>query len=141
MAHPYQAPLALVRLALNQAADISGARALPGYDEVLTELADPILENASRFAADVLSPLNPVGDRTPSHREPNGVVTPPGFVEAYRRFCEDGWASLAAATEYGGQGLPTLISAAATEMWGGANLSFAMCPELTVGALGGLKVH
>jgi 3-(methylthio)propanoyl-CoA dehydrogenase len=141
MANPYQAPLALVRLALNQAAEISGARALPGYDEVLSELAEPILENASRFAGDVLSPLNPVGDRTPSRCEANGVVTPPGFVEAYRRFCADGWVSLAAATEHGGQGLPTLISAAVTEMWGGANLSFAMCPELTLGALGALRVH
>jgi alkylation response protein AidB-like acyl-CoA dehydrogenase len=139
--HPYQAPLALVRLALNQAAEISGARALPGYDDVLTDLAAPILENASRFAGDVLSPLNPVGDRTPSHRDTNGVVTPSGFVEAYRRFCEDGWVSLATPVEHGGQGLPTLISAAVTEMWGGANLAFAMCPELTVGALGALEMH
>jgi alkylation response protein AidB-like acyl-CoA dehydrogenase len=141
MANPYQAPLALVRLALNQAAEITGARSLPGYDEVLTELAEPILENASRFAGDVLSPLNPVGDRTPSRCEPNGVVTPPGFVEAYRRFRADGWIALAVAAEHGGQGLPTLISAAVTEMWGGANLSFAMCPELTVGALGALQAH
>ena len=141
MAHPYQAPLALIRLALNQAADIAGARSLPGYEEVLSDLAEPILENASRFAGDVLSPLNPVGDRTPSRCEPNGVVTPPGFVEAYRRFRDDGWVSLAAPTEHGGQGLPTLVSAAVTEMWGGANLSFAMCPELIVGALGALKVH
>jgi 3-(methylthio)propanoyl-CoA dehydrogenase len=141
MANRYQAPLALVRLALSQAAETSGARALPGYDEALSDLAEPILENASRFAGDVLSPLNPVGDRTPSHCESNGVITPPGFVEAYRRFREDGWVSLAAPEEYGGQGLSTLISAAVTEMWGGANLSFAMCPELTVGALGALKVH
>jgi 3-(methylthio)propanoyl-CoA dehydrogenase len=141
MANPYQAPLALVRLALNQAAEISGARALPGYDEVLSDLAEPILENASRFAGDVLSPLNPVGDRTPSRCETRGVVTPPGFAEAYRRFCADGWVSLAAPAEHGGQGLPTLISAAVTEMWGGANLAFAMCPELTLGALGALRVH
>jgi 3-(methylthio)propanoyl-CoA dehydrogenase len=141
MANRYQAPLALVRLALNQAAETSGARALPGYDEALSDLAESILENASRFAGDVLSPLNPVGDKTPSHCESNGVITPPGFVEAYRRFREDGWVSLAAPEEYGGQGLSTLISAAVTEMWGGANLSFAMCPELTVGALGALKVH
>jgi alkylation response protein AidB-like acyl-CoA dehydrogenase len=141
MANRYQAPLALFRLALNQAAETSGARALPGYDEALSDLAEPILENASRFAGDVLSPLNPVGDKTPSRCESNGVITPPGFIEAYRRFREDGWASLAAPEEYGGQGLSTLISAAVTEMWGGANLSFAMCPELTVGALGALKVH
>jgi alkylation response protein AidB-like acyl-CoA dehydrogenase len=141
MANHYRAPLALIRLALNQAAETSGARALAGYDEALTDLAEPILENASRFAGDVLSPLNPVGDKTPSRCESNGVITPPGFVEAYRRFREDGWVSLAAPEEYGGQGLSTLISAAVTEMWGGANLSFAMCPELTVGALGALKVH
>src|ERR1700742_81099 len=104
MATPYQAPLALVRLALNQAAEITGARALPRYEEVLTDLAEPILENASRFAGDVLSPLNPVGDRTPSHCDTNGVVTPPGFAAAYRRFCEDGWVSLAAPVEHGGQG-------------------------------------
>ena len=141
MANRYQAPLALVRLALDQAAETSAASTLSGYKEVLSDLAEPVLENASRFAGDVLSPLNPVGDRSPSHCESNGVVTPPGFVAAYRRFREDGWASLAAPEEYGGQGLPTLIAAAVTEMWGGANLSFAMCPELTVGALGALKVH
>ena len=141
MANPYSAPLTLIRLALNQAAELAGARALPGYEEVLNDLAEPILENASRFAGDVLSPLNPVGDREPSRCEPGGVVTPPGFVAAYRRFREDGWISLAAPADHGGQGLPTLISAAVTEMWGGANLSFAMCPELTVGALEALSVH
>jgi 3-(methylthio)propanoyl-CoA dehydrogenase len=141
MANPYQAPLALIRLVLNQAAEAANARALPGYEEMLTDLAEPILEGASRFAGEVLSPLNPIGDRTSSHCGPNGVVTPPGFVDAYRRFREDGWISLAAPTEHGGQGLPTLISAAVTEMWGGANLSFAMCPELTVGALEAMKVH
>ncbi len=86
MANRYQAPLALIRLALNQAAETSGARSLPGYDETLSDLAEPILENASRFAGEVLSPLNPVGDKTPSRCESNGVITPPGFVEAYRRF-------------------------------------------------------
>jgi alkylation response protein AidB-like acyl-CoA dehydrogenase len=141
MANRYQAPLALIHLALNQAATSTGARTLPGYEEVLSDLAGPVLENAARFAGDVLSPLNPVGDRTPSHCESNGVVTPPGFVEAYQRFREDGWVSLAAPEQYGGQGLPTLLAAAVTEMWGGANLSFAMCSELTVGALGALQAH
>ena len=141
MANRYQAPLALIYLALNQAATSTGARTLAGYEEVLSDLAGPVLENAARFAGDVLSPLNPVGDRTPSHYESNGVVTSPGFVEAYQRFREDGWVSLAAPEQYGGQGLPTLLAAAVTEMWGGANLSFAMCPELTVGALGALQAH
>ena len=141
MPNPYSAPLPLMRLALNQAAEHSGAAALSGYTEILTDLAEPILENAARFAGEVLSPLNPVGDRTPSRREAQGVVTPPGFVDAYRRFREDGWVSLGAPAEYGGQGLPTLLAAAVTEMWGGANLAFGMCPELTLGALEALQVH
>ena len=130
-----------MRLALNQAAELSGAAMLSGYTDILTELADSILESATRFAGEVLSPLNPVGDRTPSRREAQGIVTPPGFVDAYRRFRADGWVSLAAPQEYGGQGLPTLIAAAVTEMWGGANLAFGMCPELTLGALEALHVH
>ena len=141
MPNRYSAPLPLMRLALNQAAELSGAATLSGYTEILGELADPILENATRFAGEVLSPLNPVGDRTPSRREAQGIVTPPGFVEAYRRFRADGWVSLAAPEEYGGQGLPTLIAAAVTEMWGAANLAFGMCPELTLGALEALHVH
>jgi len=141
MPNRYHAPLALIRLALNQAAENSGAHALTGYTEVLTDLADPILESAARFAAEVLSPLNPVGDRNPARCESNQVITPPGFIDAYQRFRADGWASLAAPEEYGGQGLPTLIAAAVTEMWGGANHAFAMCPELTVGALEALQVH
>ncbi len=141
MSNPYRAPLPLIRLVLNQAAQVAGADALPGYEEVLTDLAGPILESASRFASDVLSPLNSVGDRQPSRREGDAVVTPPGFLAAYEQFRDDGWASLAATREHGGQGLPLLVSAAVTEMWGGANLSFAMCPELTVGALEVLRVH
>ena len=141
MANRYQAPLALIHLALNQAATSTGARTLAGYEEVLSDLAGPVLENAAKFAGDVLSPLNQIGDRTPSRCESNGVVAPPGFVEAYQRFRRDGWASLAAPEQYGGQGLPTLLAAAVTEMWGGANLSFAMCPELTVGAVGALQAH
>ena len=141
MPNRYQAPLTLIRLALNQAAENSGAHALTGYREVLADLAAPVLENAARFAAEVLSPLNPVGDRNPARCESKQVSTPPGFIEAYRRFRADGWVSLAAPEEYGGQGLPTLIAAAVTEMWGGANPAFAMCPALTVGALEALKVH
>ena len=141
MATPYQAPLPLMRLALDQAARVTRASEIDGYADTLSELATAILESASRFAAEVLSPLNPIGDRIHSRCEPQGVVTPPGFPAAYRRFREDGWASLAAPVEYGGQGLPGLLAAAAGEMWAGANLSFAMCPELTVGALEAMRVH
>lgn len=128
-------------LAMTQAARTAGALALEGYAELLDELAEPALNGAARFAADVLSPLNSIGDRTPSRCADGRVITPPGFVDAYRRFREDGWVSLAAPLEHGGQGLPLLISSAATEIFGGANLAFAMCPELAVGALEVLKAH
>ncbi len=135
----YQAPLDLIHLALRQAAETSGAITLTGYAEVLADLAEPILENAARFAGEVLSPLNSIGDRSPSTCGPAGVVTPPGFAEAYGRFQRDGWVSLGAPEEAGGQGLPTLLSSAAVEMWGGANLAFAMCPELAAGAIATLR--
>ena len=130
-----------MRAALAQAARISGARAIAGYEETLTELLEPVLESAARFAADVLSPLNGVGDRSPSRLVAQRVVTPPGFAEAYGRFRQDGWASLGAPAEYGGQPVAMLMAAAVTEMWGGANLSFAMCPELAVGALEVMRAH
>ncbi len=130
-----------MRLALEQAARTSGARDLDGFEEVLADLAGPILETASKFAAEVLSPLNTVGDRSPSHCESQGVVASPGFPAAYRRFCDAGWASLGAPVEHGGQGLPSLIAVAVSEMWAGANMAFAMCPELSVGALEALRVH
>lgn len=135
----YQAPLELIHLALRQAAETSGAITLDGYAEVLADVAEPVLESASRFAAEVLSPLNTVGDRTPSTCGPAGVTTPPGFAQAYERFWRDGWVSLGIPVEAGGQGLPTLLAAAAVEMWGGANLAFAMCPEIAVGAIATLR--
>ncbi len=141
MSNPYEAPLTLMRLAIEQAARTTGARGLEGYAEVLDDLAEPVLETASRFAADVLSPLNSVGDRSPAHCEAQGVVASPGFPQAYRRFCDDGWASLGAPMQHGGQGLPSLIAVAVSEMWAGANMAFAMCPELSVGALEALRVH
>ncbi len=140
MAHTaYQAPLELIHLALRQAADTSGAISIDGYAEVLADLAAPVLENAARFAGEVLSPLNRIGDRSPATCGPDGVVTSPGFAEAYGHFWRNGWVSLGAPTQVGGQGLPTLLAASAVEMWGGANLAFAMCPELAAGAIAALR--
>jgi alkylation response protein AidB-like acyl-CoA dehydrogenase len=138
---PYQPPISLIHLTMQQAAGAAGALAVPGYADTLAELVPTALESAGRFAAEVLSPLNPIGDRVSSRLVDGRVVTPPGFVAAYRRFCEDGWVSLAVPEEHGGQGLPLLLGAAVTEIWGGANLSFAMCPELVVGALELMRVH
>jgi 3-(methylthio)propanoyl-CoA dehydrogenase len=134
MPQPYQTPLAMMRLAIAQAA-CSTPRPI-----ALDEL-DPVLEAAGRFARDVLSPLNKVGDAAPSRLTQDGVATPPGFSEAYRRFCDDGWPSICAPPQRGGQGLSNLLGAAVTEIWAGANLAFAMCPEAAVGAVEALESH
>ena len=126
---------------MEQAVRLSGASHLESYSAVPEELTSQILETAARFAAEVLSPLNPIGDRSGSHVEARGVITAPGFPDAYRRFRNDGWVSLGAPVEYGGQGLPGVIAVAVSEMWAGANMAFAMCPELAVGALEALRTH
>jgi 3-(methylthio)propanoyl-CoA dehydrogenase len=141
VSQPYQAPLTSLRLAMAQAARVSGAIHLESYAEVPAELTTQILEAAARFAAEVLSPLNPIGDRAGSRCEAQGIVTAPGFPDAYRRFRDAGWTSLGAPAEYGGQGLPGVLAVAVSEMWAGANMAFAMCPELAVAALEALRVH
>ena len=141
MPNAYEAPLKHIRSSIDLAAATAGLQAVPAVHESLADVADSVLENAARFAHDVLSPLNPIGDRTPAKCTPEGVVTSPGFADAYRRFREDGWTSLSAPTEDGGMGLPTLIAVATGEMWAGANLAFAMCPEVAVGAIEALRHH
>jgi acyl-CoA dehydrogenase len=142
MAIPYDAPLKDIRSAIEIAATVTGLQSVPGASESLSvDVTDPVLENAARFAREVLSPLNPIGDRTPPRCTETGVVTSPGFADAYRRFRDDGWSSLSAPTADGGMGLPTLVAAATGEMWAGANLAFAMCPEVAVGAVEALRHH
>ncbi len=140
MPTPYEAPLAMIRAAIDQA-----ARTEPGSlsepKDTLGETADAVLQGAARIAREVLSPLNASGDAAASRLTPEGVVTPEGFREAYRRFCADGWPTICAPEEFGGQGLPMLLGAAATETWGGANLAFAMCPEAATGAVEALRLH
>jgi acyl-CoA dehydrogenase len=138
---PYDAPLDRIRLALDHANRASGLQAIAAVQESLADVSDSVLESAARFAREVLSPLNPVGDRTPSRCTPEGVTTPPGFVDAYNRFRADGWTALSAPAEDGGMGLPTLVAAATGEMWAGANLAFAMCAEVAVGAVEALRHH
>jgi 3-(methylthio)propanoyl-CoA dehydrogenase len=129
---PYAAPLADMRLILDAVGGLSGEAA---------ELAGPVLEEAARFAASELDPLNQPGDRTGSVLE-NGVVrTPPGFQEAYRRYVEGGWMGLAVDTEHGGQGLPSALSTPVVEMLNSACMGWALCPLLSAGAIDMLAAH
>jgi acyl-CoA dehydrogenase len=142
MPNAYDAPLKNIRAAIDIAASATGLQAIASASESLSaDVTDSVLENAARFARDVLSPLNPIGDRSPARCTETGVITSPGFADAYRRFRDDGWSALNAPAEDGGMGLPTLVAAATGEMWAGANLAFAMCPEVGVGAVEALRHH
>jgi acyl-CoA dehydrogenase len=130
-----------MRFVLENTAGLDCIRALPAFAEVTPDVVDAVLESAARFAAEILAPLNAVGDRIGSSVTPNGVTTPPGFREAYRRFVADGWNSLGGPPDYGGQGMPFALHAATVEMWGAANMAFALCPELGSGAIASLVQH
>ena len=137
----YTAPIEDMRFALSHLADLKGIAALPGYEEASPDLIDAVLDEAGRLAGNVLAPLNHSGDREGTSLE-NGVVrTATGFPDAYRQYVEGGWGSLPFDPEFGGQGLPWTLASAVQEMWNAANMSFALAPLLTQGAVELLQVH
>jgi alkylation response protein AidB-like acyl-CoA dehydrogenase len=127
----YAAPLADMRFVLSEIANLEEIATLPGHEDMGTDLVDAILDQASRFAGEVLAPLNVVGDRQGCVFENGLVRTPDGFKEAYAAFVEGGWNSVSASPQYGGQGLPAVVATAISEMWSAANMAFALCPLLT----------
>ena len=104
-------------------------------------LAETVLEEAGRFAADVIAPLNRVGDQVGSVLKDGAVTTPPGWREAYKAWAEGGWNALPGPEDFGGQGLPTLLQSACIEMWNSAAFAFALGPLLTVGAIEAIHAH
>jgi alkylation response protein AidB-like acyl-CoA dehydrogenase len=108
---------------------------MPGFEEVDLDTAQAVLEECAKFNEDVVAPLNVAGDQDPSSWKDGKVTTTPGFKEAYRQYTEGGWQGLQHPTAFGGQGLPKTIGAACGEMLNSANLSFALCPLLTDGAI------
>ena len=137
----YAAPLRDIRFAMTEIAGLDGVIALPGMEEISADLIDAVLTEAGRFADEAVAPLNRVGDIQGAVLE-NGVVrTADGFRETYRQFCEGGWNGAPFDPEYGGQGLPWLVSTALTEMWQSACLSFSLAPLLTQGAVDLLSNH
>ena len=137
----YLAPLKDMHFVLQEIAPLSELASSPDFAEVNLDLAAAILEEAGKFANGVLSPLNVVGDREGCRWSQDSVRTASGWRDAYRHFTEGGWNALSWHPEYGGQGLPRVVSALVEEMWNGANVAFALCPMLTHGAIEALELR
>jgi 3-(methylsulfanyl)propanoyl-CoA dehydrogenase len=137
----YSAPLKDMRFVLNELAGLGEVAKLPGYEEATPDTVDAILEEAAKFASGVLDPINYSGDQEGSKWTDGEVRTPKGFREAYKPFCEGGWNALPFEHEWGGQGLPRLVSTPVQEMWKSSNMSFSLCPLLTGGAIEALVLR
>jgi alkylation response protein AidB-like acyl-CoA dehydrogenase len=131
----YQAPIKDMLFAMEHLAHIDQVANIPGFEDAGLETAAAVLEECARFTEGVLAPLNFEGDKNPSSWKDGVVTATPGFKDAFRQLTEGGWQGLQHPQDFGGQGLPKTIGAACMEMLNSANMSFALCPLLTDGAI------
>ena len=131
----YTAPLKDMLFDIEHLAQIEQVAQLPGFEDAGLDTAQAVLEECAKLAEGVLAPLNWEGDQNPSSFKDGAVQTTPGFKAAFRQYAEGGWQGLQHPQDFGGQGLPKTIGAACIEMINSANMSFALCPLLTDGAI------
>jgi len=131
----YRAPVNDMLFCMKELAGLDDVAKLPGFEDAGMDTAQAVLEECAKFNEGVVAPLNVEGDRAPSYWKDGEVFTTKGFKDAFRQFGEGGWQGLQHPVEFGGQGLPKTIGAACIEMINSANLSFALCPLLTDGAI------
>ncbi|MFP5406088.1 MAG: acyl-CoA dehydrogenase family protein, partial [Gammaproteobacteria bacterium] len=131
----FKAPLKDMLFVLEHVADLEAVARLPGFEEAGLDTAQAVLEECARFNEGVVAPLNRAGDLQPSTWSDGVVTTPSGFREAFRQYGEGGWQGVQHDVEFGGQGLPKLIATPCIEILNAADLSFALCPLLTDGAI------
>src|ERR1700737_1029875 len=137
----YRAPINDMLLALNHGAGLSAAVKAGHYGDFDADITAAVLEQAGKFASDVLAPLNRVGDEHGIKLEADQVITAPGWPDAYQRWTAAGWNAVSGAEAFGGQGLPLAINAACTEIWSASNIAFGLCPLLTLSAIEALEAH
>ena len=131
----YKAPLKDMLFGIRHLAGIDELARIPAFEDAGFETAQAVLEECAKFNEGVLSPLNWAGDQNPSSWKQGVVTTTPGFKEAFKQYVDGGWQGLQHPLDFGGQGLPKTIGAACGEMLNSANMSFALCPLLTDGAI------
>ena len=131
----YLAPVKDMLFVMNHLAGLDAVAALPGFEDAGADTAAAVLDECARLNQDVIAPLNWEGDKNPSAFKDGVVTTTPGFKQAFAQYAVGGWQGLHHPVEFGGQGLPKLIHAACVEMLNSANMSFALCPLLTDGAI------
>ena len=137
----YRAPVADIAFALKHGAGMKDALSQGLYGELGPDDLDAVLEEAGRFATDVIAPLNVVGDRHGASLKDGHVLMPPGWKEAYTAWAAAGWNGLASPAIWGGQGLPRALNAACVEMWNAAAMSFGLGPVLTMAGIDALALH
>src|SRR6185312_8331095 len=136
----YQAPLRELRFVLDELLGTQRLAGLRGLEDYSSELAEQVLGEAARFAEGVLDPLNQSGNKEGAHWSAEGVQAPKGFKAAYDQYVAGGWPALGADPQFGGQAVPNVLSSAVRELMASANLSFKLCPMLTIGAVEALDL-
>src|SRR5262247_4635092 len=127
----YKAPVDEVLFLLNDVFQISRYNNLPGFADASPDLLEPILSEAAKLCEQVVQPLNRIGDREGCTRHADGsVTTPKGFKEAFKQYVDGGWIGISEPVEFGGQGLPEVLTVAVGEMMSSANMAFSMYPGL-----------
>ncbi|MDZ4382140.1 MAG: acyl-CoA dehydrogenase [Parvibaculum sp.] len=137
----YRPPVRDMAYLLNEVAGLKHLLGAGPFTDVSADLVEAVMEEGAKLAADVLAPLNRSGDAEGAKLKNDGVSVPSGFADAYRKWVEGGWGSLAASPDFGGQGLPVALSVAMQEMWNAACMSFGLCPILSQGAIEALTAH
>jgi acyl-CoA dehydrogenase len=135
----YRTPVADIAFSLKLAA--GPALTLAPGGNLSADDIDAVLQEAGRFATEVIAPLNAIGDRHGTPFKDGAVTMPPGWKEAYGAWAAGGWNAVSAPAEWGGQALPHALNAACIEMWNSASMAFGIGPVLTMGAAEALAAH
>ncbi|SCA57660.1 putative Acyl-CoA dehydrogenase [Candidatus Terasakiella magnetica] len=137
----YNAPLNEMEFLIKDVFDLDTITALPGYEEATEDMVDAILDEAGKLGRDIIAPLARTSDEQGATWKDNEVTTSPGFKEAYAQFIEGGWNGIGFDPEYGGMGLPFILSNAVSEIWNSSSVAFGLCPMLTGGAIEAIHHH